>query len=120
MISANTFICILVVAIVTFLMIYMTFDEDKPKSNKHLPKEERLLNDVYSYIIAQRTFVSKPKIDVHLPYKLKNRLIMLTDEEEDKFIKNLSKRLTILGTNYNVEFEHGKRGLHDKLILYAN
>ena len=117
MISANTFICMIVVAIVIFyFMIYMVFDEDKSKSNKHLSKEERLLNDVYSYIMAQRTFVSKPKIDVHLPYKLKNRLIMLTDEEEDKFIKNLSKRLT----NYKVEFEHGKRGLQDKLILYAN
>lgn len=118
MISTVAFICIIIIFISSLTTLLLALDYDTPKSNKHLSNEERLLNDVYSYIMAQKTFVNKPKIDIHLPYKLKNRLIMLTDKEEDKFIKNLSKRLTMAGVGYNVAFEHGKRGLHDKLMLY--
>lgn len=98
-------------------MLFLLLDIiEKPKSNKNLSNEDRLVNDVYSYILARKTFINKS--EVVLPYKLINRLIMLTDEEEKSFIKKLEKRFSKIGKNYKVKFKHGNKGLHNTIRLY--
>ena len=120
------FVCIIIAIMTSMLMllVVVTISGEREKNNpafkRNIDVVDKLIIDSQFYFFPAyhmehdaNSIVTK----IPIPYDINSRITMLTDAEEEKYLKKLNRAFKDVGVEY-VEFGNKSKGPFSSLIAY--